>query len=105
MTNAPAANKRLLVVDDDPAVTSLLRRHRGEQPATLRYLDLLLDLHGRDAFRGKRRVELTATEFDLLALLIGHAQHVLTKEQILERVWGYDFGGNTNIVEVYVRSL
>ena len=37
--------------------------------------------------------------------LIGHAQHVLTKEQILERVWGYDFGGNTNIVEVYVRSL
>ncbi len=86
-------------------IRSLLRRKGGSQPETLRYLDLSLDVRGRVAYRGERRVDLTATEFDLLALLLGHAQRVLTKEQILERVWGYDFGGNTNIVEVYVRSL
>jgi two-component system response regulator MprA len=77
----------------------------AEPPPSLRYLDLSMDVPGRVAYRGERRVDLTSTEFNLLQLLMQHAQQVLSKEQILERVWGYDFGGDANIVEVYVRSL
>ena len=71
----------------------------------LRYADLVLDLPGRTVRRGSRDFELTTTEFDLLALLVAHAGQVLTKDQILEQLWGHDFGGSANIVEVYVRSL
>lgn len=86
-------------------VRALLRRVSDDHPENLRYLDLILDVRGRVAYRGERRIELTTTEFALLSLLLRHAQQVLTKEQILQRVWGYEFGGNANIVEVYVRSL
>lgn len=86
-------------------VRALLRRAHNENPENLRYLDLTLDVRGRVAYRGERRVELTTTEFALLSLLLRNAQQVLTKNQILQRVWGYDFGGNANIVEVYIRSL
>jgi two-component system response regulator MprA len=86
-------------------VRALLRRAHNENPENLRYLDLTLDVRGRVAYRGERRVELTTTEFALLSLLLRNAQQVLTKNQILQRVWGYNFGGNANIVEVYIRSL
>ena len=64
-------------------------------------------LPGRKApnCRGDRRIGLTTTEYELLRLLISHPRQVVTKDQIMERVWGYDFGGSANIVEVYVRSL
>jgi DNA-binding response OmpR family regulator len=86
-------------------IRSLLRRRQQDTNETLRYADLTLDLLGRTAHRGQRDIALTATEFDLLALLMTHAGQVLTKEQILQQLWGHDFGGNANIVEVYVRSL
>lgn len=89
-------------------IRALLRKRANRQPGrqeTLRYADLSLDPAGHVAYRGERRVDLTATEFKLLHLLISNAQQVLSKEQILERVWEYDFAGNENIVEVYVRSL
>ncbi len=86
-------------------VRALLRRRAERGQPSLAYADLRLDVDGYVAHRGERRIGLTATEFDVLLLLLSHAGQVLTKEQILEDVWGYDFGGNTNIVEVYVRSL
>jgi len=91
-------------------IRSLLRRRSHATPAasessSLRYMDLSLDVAGHVAYRGARRVDLTSTQFNLLQLLLQNAQQVLSKEQILERVWGYDFGGDANIVEVYVRSL
>ncbi len=86
-------------------IRSLLRRRQQDLSESLRYADLTLDLLGRTAHRGPRDISLTSTEFDLLALLMTHAGQVLTKEQILQQLWGHDFGGNANIVEVYVRSL
>ena len=89
-------------------IRSLLRRSRGAASTpvpTLRYLDLSMDVGGRVAYRSERRIDLTSTEFNLLHLLLQNAQQVMSKEQILERVWGYDFGGDANIVEVYIRSL
>jgi two-component system response regulator MprA len=72
---------------------------------TLAYADLMLDLLGRTAYRANRRVDLTTTEFNVLEFLLRHARHVLSKEQILEEIWGYDFEGTVNIVEVYIRLL
>ena len=54
---------------------------------------------------GQRLIELTVKEFDLLEYLLAHPRQVLTREQILERVWGYDFMGDSNIIEVYIRYL
>jgi DNA-binding response OmpR family regulator len=56
-------------------------------------------------FRGQRSIELTAKEFDLLDYLLNHPRQVLTRDQILEKVWGYDFMGDSNIIEVYIRYL
>jgi len=72
---------------------------------TLAYEDLVLDLPGRTAYLGQRRIDLTTTEFNVLEFLLRNARQVLSKEQILEHVWGYDFEGDVNIVEVYVRLL
>lgn len=86
-------------------VKALLRRGSRQEPDLLTYADLRLDTGGRLAYRGDRRISLTTTEYELLHLLIAHPRQVVTKDQIMERVWGYDFGGSANIVEVYVRSL
>jgi len=86
-------------------IRSLLRRHGHPTQHVVRYADLAIDVRGRTVQRGARPVKLTATEFDLLELLAHHAGQVLTKEQILEQLWDYDFGGNANVVEVYVHSL
>jgi DNA-binding response OmpR family regulator len=56
-------------------------------------------------FRGQRAIELTAKEFDLLEYLLTHPRQVFTRDQILEHVWGYDFMGDSNIIEVYIRYL
>ena len=59
----------------------------------------------RQVYRGKRAIELTAKEFDLLEYILSHPRQVFTKDQILQKVWGYDFMDNFNIIEVYIRYL
>jgi two-component system, OmpR family, response regulator NblR len=71
----------------------------------LRFGDLVLDLATRQALRGGRAIELTMKEFELLKYLMEHPREVLTREQILENVWGYDFMGESNVIEVYIRYL
>ena len=146
--------QRILAIDDDPAVTSVLKRGlsyegfavdtagSGEeglaiarerapdlvildvmmpgidgievlrrlraadgQLPVLRFADLTLDTGTRRARRGEREIDLTSTEYDLLRQFLEHPRRVLPKEALLERVWGYDFGGNTNVLEVYVKQL
>ena len=86
-------------------VRASLRRDSEEDVDMLQFSDLTLNRSTREVFRGKRLIELTAKEFDLLEYLISHPRQVLTRDQILERVWGYDFMGDSNIIEVYVRYL
>ncbi|MBD2580016.1 response regulator transcription factor NblR [Oscillatoria sp. FACHB-1406] len=75
------------------------------QSEQLRFGDLSLDLSTRRAFRNGRGIDLTMKEFELLKYLMGHPREVLTREQILENVWGYDFLGESNVIEVYIRYL
>ena len=71
----------------------------------LRFADLTLDLGTRIASRNSRVIELTTKEFELLRYMMEHPREVLAREQILENVWGYDFMGESNVIEVYVRYL
>jgi two-component system response regulator MprA len=84
---------------------ALLRRAAPSQPEVLRFADLSLDTGTRQAFRTERAIDLTAKEYELLELFMRHPRQVLTREVIFDRVWGYDFGGESNIIEVYVRYL
>jgi two-component system response regulator MprA len=81
----------------------LRRRQTGDSALT--FQDLSLDPKSHEVYRGRHLIILTSTEFNLLNYLMRHPHQVLSKEQILEEVWGYDFLGDTNIVEQYVRSL
>ncbi|MCW6035755.1 response regulator transcription factor [Spirulina subsalsa FACHB-351] len=76
--------------------------HSSEQ---LRFGDLVLDLSNRRAIRNGREFDLTMKEFELLKYLMAHPREVVTREQILENVWGYDFMGESNVIEVYIRYL
>jgi OmpR family response regulator NblR len=71
----------------------------------LRFGELVLDLSTRRAFRNGRGIDLTMKEYELLKYLMEHSREVLTREQILENVWGYDFLGESNVIEVYIRYL
>jgi two-component system OmpR family response regulator len=83
-----------------------LRRTAGSLPGdTLRFGDLVLDEARHEVFRGETKVPLTATEFSLLRYFMLNPSRVLSKVQILQHVWHYDFGGNANIVETYVSYL
>jgi two-component system response regulator MprA len=85
---------------------ALLRRTAaGGRPELLRFADLELDPAAHEVRRGRRAVELTRTEFLLLELFLRHPRQVLTRTQIFERVWGYDFGPASNSLEVYVGYL
>jgi two-component system response regulator MprA len=86
-------------------VRALLRRARPEAGELLRFQDLRLDRGTRQTFRDERPIELTGKEYELLELFLLHPRQVLTREVIYDRVWGYDFGGESNIIEVYVRYL
>ena len=86
-------------------VRANLRINQQDDPDLLEFLDLTLNSNTRQVFRGDLLIELTAKEFDLLEYLMSHPKQVLTRDQILERVWGYDFMGDSNIIEVYVRYL
>ncbi len=82
-----------------------LRRTQDDETDLLRFEDLSLNRQTREVFRGSRAIELTAKEFDLLEYLMAHPRQVLTRDRILEQVWGYDFMGDSNIIEVYIRYL
>ncbi|ERN43010.1 two component transcriptional regulator, winged-helix family [Rubidibacter lacunae KORDI 51-2] len=82
-----------------------LRRTQEEETDVLEFTDLHLNTSTREVYRGARSIELTAKEFDLLEYLLSHPRQVLTRDQIIERVWGYDFVGDSNIIEVYIRYL
>lgn len=82
-----------------------LRRRSTQQSEILRFAGITMDLAAREVRIDDRRVELTAKEYDLLELFMRNPQQVLTREVIYDRVWGYDFGGESNIIEVYVRYL
>jgi two-component system response regulator MprA len=84
---------------------ALLRRSGGPVEDPLRYADVVLDPAGHTVHRGETLIELTRTEFLLLELLMNHPRQVLTRTQIFEHVWGYDFGPSSNSLEVYVGYL
>lgn len=98
-------------------IRAILRRHnRARASATgsndddingqvLQFADLRLNTATREVTRSGRQIELTATEYNLLHLFMSHPRQVLDRQTILNRVWGYDFLGETNIIEVYVRYL
>ena len=81
---------------------------RGQPPADdrrLRFSDLIMDEESHEVWRSSICVHLTATEFNLLRLLLLNPRRVLSKDQIIDHVWHYDFGGNQNIVETYIGYL
>lgn len=82
-----------------------LRRTQVDETEVLRFEDLMLNRQTREVKRGDRSIELTAKEFDLLEYLISYPRQVITRDRILEEVWGYDFMGDSNIIEVYIRYL
>lgn len=88
-------------------VHAILRRTRGDAGADdlLRFADVVMNDETREAWRGEERLQLTATEFNLLRFFMRNPKRVLSKAQILDAVWHYDFGGNPNVVETYVSYL
>jgi DNA-binding response OmpR family regulator len=87
-------------------IRALLRRREGGDAAeVLRYADLVLDTAARRATRRGREIDLTTTEYELLQLFLRNPERVLTRQVLMERVWGYDFEGGFNVLEVYVRYL
>jgi two-component system response regulator MprA len=86
---------------------ALLRRHNvlDGDGAVLRFEDLSLNPQTREVHRGSRPVELTKIEFDLLELFLHHPRQVLTRDQILDLVWGYNFDSGTNSLAVYIGYL
>ncbi len=86
-------------------IRALLRRVTPAKPDVYRFGDLELDTGTRQGKRDGRLFDLTAKEYELLELFMRNPRRVLTREVIYDRVWGYDFGGESNIIEVYVRYL
>jgi two-component system, OmpR family, response regulator MprA len=86
-------------------VHALLRRSGRQEVEILRFADLELDVDAREARRGDRRIDLTTTQFNLLLLFMRHPRKVLSRDVIMQHVWDYDFEGESNILEVYVRYL
>jgi two-component system response regulator MprA len=86
-------------------IRAVLRRRGATRQPVIAVGDVSLDQDTREVRRGDRLVELTPREYDLLKLFMFNPKQVLSKETIIERVWGYDFEGDANIVEVYVRYL
>lgn len=86
-------------------VRALLRRSQPSQPQVYRFAELELDTGTRQGRRAGRVFDLTAKEYELLELFMRHPRQVLTRDLIFDRVWNYDFGGESNIIEVYVRYL
>jgi two-component system response regulator MprA len=86
-------------------IRALLRRTQPDRAQVLSFADLTLDTSTRQANRKGRTISLTAKEYELLELFLRHPRQVLTREVIFDRVWGYDFGGESNVLDVYIRYL
>jgi len=86
-------------------IRALFRRTQVERNQVYQFADLTMDSDSRQVTCGKRLVPLTAKEYELLELFLRHPRQVLTREVIFDRVWGYDFGGESNVLEVYIRYL
>jgi DNA-binding response OmpR family regulator len=86
-------------------IRSHIRRTKEENSDVLEFEDLSLNRRTREVIRSLKGIELTVREFELLEYLMIHPHQVMTRDQILEKVWGYDFGGDSNVIEVYIRTL
>ena len=86
-------------------VKALLRRRELDHPEVMHFEDLSLDTGTRRARRGDRTIDLTSTEYELLRQFLLHPRRVVAKHMLMERVWGYEVDGSSNIVEVYVKQL
>jgi two-component system response regulator MprA len=86
-------------------VRALLRRSDAPDPDTMTFADLTLDPSNRTVTRGNRVIELTRTEFELLAVLLRSATRVVTRSVLFTEVWGYDFGSKSNSLDVYIGYL
>jgi len=87
-------------------VHALLRRVEPKaDDQELQYSDVRLDPRQHEAWRGDRKLSLTVTEFNLLYYFLRHPRQVLERNQILMEVWGYDFGGDSNVLEIYISYL
>ncbi len=86
-------------------IRALLRRTRPSDEMILHFADVSLNVTTREVTRGTHKIELTTKEFDLLHFFMRHPRQVLTRELLYDRIWGYDFGGESNILEVYIRYL
>ncbi|MGJ3245499.1 MAG: response regulator transcription factor [Elainellaceae cyanobacterium] len=86
-------------------VRARLRRSYTDNADILCFEDLMLNRKTREVLRNGQQIDLTAKEFDLLEYLLINRRHVVSREQILEKVWGYDFMGDSNVIEVYIRYL
>jgi DNA-binding response OmpR family regulator len=86
-------------------IRAQLRRNRPQATETLHFADLTMNTATREVMRGNRKIDLTTKEYDLLELFLRHPRQVMTREVIYDRIWSYDFGGESNIIEVYVRYL
>jgi two-component system response regulator MprA len=86
-------------------VRALLRRKPAQSTRKLTFADLTMDIGTRDVVRGERAIDLTPREFDLLQFFLRNPRQVLTRDRILDIVWGYGFGATSNSVDVYVGYL
>jgi len=86
-------------------VRALLRRKVNEPSSKYVFEDLTLDTSTRMAYRGDREILLTSKEYDLLELLMRYPRKVLSRSLFYDRIWGYDFGGESNVLDVYIRYL
>ena len=88
-------------------IRAILRRAKGSgpRPDRLRFVDLEMDEESHEVWRQGEPVDLTATEFNLLRFMLSNPRRVLSKSQILDHVWHYDFGGDSSIVETYISYL
>ncbi len=86
-------------------IRALLRRTQTDRVQGLKFADLSLDVGTHEVYRGDKLIALTAKEFELVELFLRHPRQVMTREVLFDRVWGYDFGGESNVLEVYIRYL
>ncbi len=86
-------------------IRGCLRRQDGPEQKELRFADVRMDLAAHEVWRGEHQIALTATEYDLLRLFLLNPRQVLSRERIYEGVWGYEFAGESKVIEVYVSQL